>query len=411
VVAVNRPAATDVHRAAPSGEGRPFQRLVLAGAGHAHAQVLLEWARAPLPGVELVLVSPLAQAPYSGMVPGWLAGTYRYDEMVIDFRALCAASGARWVAAEVTALDADARRLQLSNGDTLAYDLLSLNIGSTLRPPDGEGARMLALRPLSLLPQAYDEVLAAWRADPSTQPWTVTAVGGGAAGVESLLAVLARLRQLRPDRGVHGGLVSQASELLPGLSAPARRAARRALARAGVTVQLGSRWCATVGRSSDLVLWATGAEAHDWQRDPARRGGLAVQEQGFIRIDAQLRSVSHPQVFATGDCAHWEPAERALPKAGVVAVRMGPVLARNLRRALQGQPLETYHPQPRYLVLLATGDGRAIASRGALGASGRWAWHWKDAIDRRFIRRYAHADAHAMSPDFSPSSAAERDTP
>jgi pyridine nucleotide-disulfide oxidoreductase family protein len=404
-------AAPMTRRTVDAGRDRPLQRLVLAGAGHAHAQVLLEWARAPLPGVELVLVSPMAQAPYSGMVPGWLAGTYRFDEMVIDFRALCAASGARWVAAEVAALAPDARRVQLSNGDMLAYDLLSLNIGSTLRPPSGEGARMLALRPLSLLPQAYDKVLAEWTADPSTRPWTVTAVGGGAAGVESLLAVLARLRQLRPDRPVHGGLVSQASDLLPGLSAPARRAARHALNDARVTVQLGSRWCATVGASSDLVLWATGAEAHDWQRDPARRGALAVQAQGFIRVDAQLRSISHPQVFATGDCAHWEPGEQALPKAGVVAVRMGPVLARNLRRALQGQPLETHRPQPRYLVLLATADGRAIASRGALGASGRWAWHWKDVIDRRFIRRYARADAHAMATEFSPPSPAERDTP
>jgi NADH dehydrogenase FAD-containing subunit len=118
-----------------------------------------------------------------------------------------------------------------------------------------------------------------------------------------------------------------------------------------------------------------------------------VQAQGFIRIDAQLRSVSHPQVFASGDCAHWEPDARTLPKAGVVAVRMGPVLARNLRRALDGQPLEAFRPQRRFLVLLGTGEGRAIASRGPFGASGAWAWRWKEHIDRRFIRRYAAARA------------------
>lgn len=377
-----------------------MKRLVLAGAGHAHAQVLLEWRSAPLAEVELVVVSPVSLAPYSGMVPGWLAGAYRLDEMVIDFRALCAACGARWVTAEVQSLDPDARRVTLSTGEALDYDLLSLNVGSTLRPPPGEGARMLAMRPLSMLPTAYEEVLAAWAAGPSQQPWTVTAVGGGAAGVESLLAVLGRLRTLRPDRPVHGALVSQGADLLPGVSAPARRSARRALAKAGVTVQLGSRWCATIGRSSDLVLWATGAEAHEWQRDPARRGHLAVQAQGFVRVDAQLRSVSHPQVFATGDCAHWDPGAQGLPKAGVVAVRMGPVLARNLRHALQGESLETYQPQARFLALLATGDGRAIASRGVFGAAGTWAWRWKDHIDRRFIRRYAvpAADATPLTP-------------
>jgi len=374
-----------------------MKRLVLAGAGHAHAQVLLEWRRAPLPDVELVVVSPVALAPYSGMVPGWLAGAYRFDEMVIDFCALCAACGARWITAEVQALDPDARQLHLSSGELLDYDLLSLNVGSTLRPPPGEGARMLSMRPLSLLPPAYADVLAAWAAGPAGQPWTVTAVGGGAAGVESLLAVLARMRAMRSDRPVHGGLVSASADLLPGVSAPARRAARRALARAGVTVQLDSRWSATSGRSSDLVLWATGAQAQDWQCDPARRGSLAVQAEGFVTIDAQLRSVSHPNVFATGDCAHWETDAHGLPKAGVVAVRMGPVLARNLRRALQGEPLETYRPQARFLVLLATGDGRAIASRGPFGAAGAWAWHWKDHIDRRFIRRYA-AEAAAATP-------------
>jgi len=136
------------------------------------------------------------------------------------------------------------------------------------------------------------------------------------------------------------------------------------------------------------VLWATGAEAHAWQRDPARLGSLAVSERGFVRVDPHLRSLSHPQVFAVGDCAEWATP---LPKAGVFAVRMGPVIAHNLRAALGQGELRAYSPQSRYLVLLSTSDGRAIASRGMLGAQGRWAWRWKDYIDRRFLKRYAAA--------------------
>ncbi|WP_201681823.1 FAD-dependent oxidoreductase [Ramlibacter aurantiacus] len=368
-----------------------MKRLVLVGAGHAHAQVLLEWRRRPAPGVELVVVSPVGLAPYSGMVPGWLAGAYRHDEIVIDFPRLCAAAGAHWVDAELDSLDAQRQCVHLSTGAPLEYDLLSLNVGSTLRPPPAAGARVLAMRPLALLPPAYGEVLSAWTSEPGARPWRLTGVGGGPAGVESMLAVMARLRRLRPDRPVHGTLVSDSAQLLPGLSPAARRAASRALAAAGVSLRLGSAWSAQVGEHSDLVLWATGAQAHDWQRDPARRGGLAVQAGGFIRIDEHLRSVSHPQVFASGDCAHWEPAAGGLPKAGVVAVRMGPVLADNLRRAIAGRAPASYRPQPRFLVLLATGDGRAIASRGAFGAEGAWAWRWKNRIDRRFIRRYAVA--------------------
>lgn len=381
-------------RSAPPGDppetAAAGARLVLVGAGHAHAQVLRDWARAPLPGVQLVLVSPQALAPYSGMVPGWLAGQYRYDEICIDVARLCAAAGAQWVRDELQALDADQRRVQLRSGAWLPYTLLSLNVGATLRPPAVHaGCTLLALRPLAQLQPAYEALLAEWAAAPAAgaAPYTVTAVGGGAAGVESLLAVLARLRALRPDRPVHGGLLSRGLQLLPDLSAPARRAALRALARAGVTVQLGTAWCDTVARSSQLLLWATGAQAHDWQLDAQRRGALAVSARGYVRVDAQLRSVSHPQVFAVGDGAEWaEP----LPKAGVYAVRMGPVLAHNLRVALTGAGgWRAYRPQRRFLALLATGDGRAIASRGPFGAHGRWAWHWKDHIDRSFIARFA----------------------
>jgi pyridine nucleotide-disulfide oxidoreductase family protein len=367
-----------------------MKRLVLAGAGHAHALVLRALVRQPMPGVEIVVISPEPLAPYSGMVPGWLAGHYRFDEIAIDFAPLAAAAGARWCQGEIHALDPARRQLRLADGGTLDYDVLSLNVGSTLHAPPAEHAQMLPLRPLAMLRRRYESLLERWANERSDRPFVVTAVGGGAAGFEALLAVLSRLRALRPERAVQGSLLTRGTSLLAGLAPAARRAAFRALDRAGVTVQLGGSWCEAVDRSSDVVLWATGAEAHEWQRDPARRGALAVDDQGFVRIDEQLRSVSHPQVYATGDCASW-PGE-GLPKAGVHAVRMGPVLAGNLRAALRGPAgaadLRPHRPQRHFLALLATGDGRAIASRGPFGAEGAWAWRWKDRIDRHFLRQF-----------------------
>jgi pyridine nucleotide-disulfide oxidoreductase family protein len=367
-----------------------MKRLVLAGAGHAHALVLRELVRHPMPGVEIVVISPEPLAPYSGMVPGWLAGHYRFDEIAIDFAPLAAAAGARWCQGEIHALDPARRQLRLADGGTLDYEVLSLNVGSTLHAPPAEHAQMLPLRPLAMLRRRYEPLLERWANERSERPFVVTAVGGGAAGFEALLAVLSRLRALRPERAVQGSLLTRGTSLLAGLAPAARRAAFRALDRAGVTVQLGGSWCEAVDRSSDVVLWATGAQAHEWQRDPARRGALAVDDQGFVRIDEQLRSVSHPQVYATGDCASW-PGE-GLPKAGVHAVRMGPVLAGNLRAALRGPAgaadLRPHRPQRHFLALLATGDGRAIASRGPFGAEGAWAWRWKDRIDRHFLRQF-----------------------
>ncbi len=377
-----------------------MKRLVLAGAGHAHALVLRELAARPLAGTEVVVLSPEPWAPYSGMVPGWMAGLYRFDEIVIDFPPLAAAAGARWLQGTLHALDPVQRRITLEDGSKLGYDLLSLNVGSTLVAPAAQHAHMLPLRPLSLLRQRVDDLLARWMQDPSDHAFVVTAIGGGAAGVEGLLGLLHRLRTLRPGRPVQGALLTRGATLLPGLSDAARRAAMKALQRAGVSLRFDSGWSDAADQRSDVVVWATGAEAHAWQRDPARRGALAVDDAGFVCIDAQLRSVSHPQVFASGDCASWP--QRALPKAGVHAVRMGPTLAHNLRAALGDGAgaggCITHTPQRQMLALLSTADGRAIASRGRFGAEGRWPWWWKDWIDRRFVTRFSAARLPKRAP-------------
>lgn len=369
-----------------------MKRLLLVGAGHAHAQVLRDWVDAPVPGCELTVVSPSALAPYSGMVPGWLAGHYRFDQVCIDFEALAAAAGAQLVIDELTSLDPKRRRVGLRSGAVLDYDLLSLNVGSTLTPPAPQpGMRVLSMRPLGELRLAWEAVLSDPMLSTGDRPLSIVAVGGGAAGVESLLAALARLRGLQPGRTVQGRLISRGQTLLPDMAPGAARAAHAALAAAGVTVQLDSRWADNEAARCDLLLWATGAEAHAWQSE----GGLAVGERGFIRIDEHLRSVSHPQVYAVGDCAEWATP---LPKAGVFAVRMGPVLSHNLRAALSVGVPRAYAPQRRFLALLSTADGRAIASWGRWSAQGRWVWRWKDHIDRGFLQRFVLAHSSQSTP-------------
>ena len=360
------------------------QRLLLIGAGHAHAQVLRDWIAAPVPGVDLVLVSPSSLAPYSGMVPGWLAGVYRFEEICIDFAALAAAAGARLLIDELVALEPDRRLAHLASGQVLGYELLSLNVGSTLRPPPLAGpGQVLALRPLGELRQRWESLLGNPALGQRRQPLRITAVGGGAAGVEALLAVLACLRQRQPGQAVKGQLITRGT-LLPGVAAGARRAAMAALAAADAQVLTDTAFDAGSPQGApDLLLWATGAQSHAWQAG----SGLAVSAGGFIGINAQLQSLSHPQVLAVGDCAHW--AGQPLPKAGVFAVRMGPVLSHNLRALLYGQPLQRYRPQRRYLALLATADGRAIGAWDGLAAQGRWVWHWKDHIDRGFLAKFA----------------------
>lgn len=373
-----------------------MSRLVLVGAGHAHALLLNAWHTQPLADVDLVLVAPVTQAPYSGMIPGWLAGQYRFDETVVDFVGLCKKAGATLIEAELTRLNPDAHTVELSDGQQLSYDWLSLNVGSTLRPPvDDEhpamgdqplADRLLAMRPLSTLQARYETWLAQWQNATDNRPLRLTAVGGGAAGVESLLCVKHRLETLRPDKPVHAQLITRGAHILPGFSGWARHLALAELHHANVTVQLGTGWCDTIAQSSDLVIWATGAQAHDWQIDTATRGSLQTDTQGFIAVDDNLRSVSHPNVFAVGDCAAL-PA--AVPKAGVYAVRMASTLTHNIKAAITGtgQSLSPFTKRGKALALLNTANGSAIASWGPFGWQGKWVMRWKDRIDRGFINR------------------------
>ncbi len=374
------------------------RRLLLLGAGHSHAQVLKDLAERPLRDVEAVLVAPARLSPYSGMVPGWLAGLYRFDEICIDFASLADAAAVAFCAGEVGRLDADRQTATLTGGETIAYDVLSINVGSTLVPPASpashafDRATVLAMRPISALHRRWIETLESIAARRDDRPLTVAAIGGGAAGVESLLAALTRLRTLLPGRDVRGSLVTTSSTLLPGLAPSARRRAQRALLHAGVSIRLDTPYEDALARSSDLLLWATGAQAHPWQST----SGLAVSGAGFIRVDPCLRSLSHRNVFAAGDCVDWPAGP--LPKAGVFAVRMGPVLSRNLRAMLgSGAGTEPYRPQRRFLALLSTADGKAIASWGSWSAEGRWVWHWKDRIDRSFVGRFSTPTEPAFS--------------
>jgi selenide,water dikinase len=217
-------------------------------------------------------------------------------------------------------------------------------------------------------------------------------VGGGAAGVEMLLAMRHALELVPGPGRVEWHLFTDAGELLPA-HAPAVRARFAALlARRGVIVHRatpvaavdsgGVQAAAGARLAVDATIWATGAAAPEWLRGT----GLALDAAGFVAVDATLQSTSHAGVFAAGDVASMVGTPR--PKSGVYAVRQGPPLARNLVAAASGAPLASYAPQADALALITTGERCAVATRGALTVEGRWVWRWKDWIDRRFMARY-----------------------
>lgn len=371
-----------------------MQHLLLVGAGHAHAFVLEAFARRPNAKVAITVVSDSPMAAYSGSVPAWLAGECTLRDTQIDVAALCQRAGAQFVPSPVMTLDSAARHVTLANGETRYFDVASFNVGSTLELPAQLGdhlPHLLAMRPLSSLHHRWQALRDDVERLPQGSHQRVVSVGGGAAGCETLLSVLAQVRHQRPDIHWSGHVLSASQSLLPDADRLPRWLTRRALARAGIQLHLQQRGASLVEGgvattqggfiAADMVLWATGAVGHRWLSNTQ----LPLDAQGFIQVEKTLEVLGKPGIFAAGDCAALDPP---LPNAGVYAVRMGPCLADNLRRACLGEPLTAWQPPKRVLALIGTGDGRAIASRGALGVSGKWVWEWKKRIDARFIARF-----------------------
>lgn len=371
------------------------QDLVLLGGGHAHLAVLRHFAMRPEPGLRITLINRGSQTPYSGMLPAHVAGFYDHAQTHFDLRALAAAAGAGFIDAEAAGLDADAGLVLLPGRCPVHWDRLSVNIGATPGVADvpGAAAHAMPVKPVNGFLARWHELEATLlaRRKAGRAGANIVVVGAGAGGVELALALSARLRQgLLANTQLH--LVGADPQLLPGLPGRAGAIAGQWLRERGVRTHSGQR-VSRVGADAvsledgtridcDAALWVTQAAPAPWLTD----SGLALDERGFIAVDEHLESISHPGVFAAGDIAGMRGQPR--PKSGVFAVRQGPVLARNLRSSLQGRPLRRYRAQKRALVLIGSGDGRAIAVRGSTALQGRWAWRLKDFIDRRFMHRY-----------------------
>ena len=359
-----------------------MKRVLLLGAGHAQLSVLAALARRRLPGTQVLLVSASERQVYSGMVPGLIAGRYAEEDCAIAVAPLAAAAGVDFQCGRAVALDAAAQTVTLADGTCIDYDLLSLNSGPTQSRDNLPGARANALfvRPI-------ESFIALWqrtRALADARTLDVVVVGGGAAGVELALAVR---RALGPRCTL--SLVCD-GPLLPGHSAGVRHRAQAALKRSGVLLLPGrctaiEPWHVLLGTTRvacDVPIIAVGSDPPAWLAG----SGLALDDAGFVRVGATLQSASHANVFAAGDLIVRDDAPH--PRSGVYAVRAGPVLAENLRRFVGGGALTRYAPQRHALNLLATGDGRAIASWNGWSMQGRLMGWWKDRIDRAFVARH-----------------------
>lgn len=376
--------------------------IVLLGGGHTHTLVVKKWGMNPLPGIRLTLVSQDVLTPYSGMLPGYIAGHYTREETHIDLARLCRWSGVRFIEATASGVDLENDALSLKGRPQLAYDLLSIDTGST---PDvgsvpGAAKHTIPVKPVHRFEEKWLALLERINSNnvSAGNPLSIGVVGAGVGGLELLLALDHALSQQSTAVQLHWFVRGDQ----PLRTQPASVAKRVLDACQERGIQVHSQFDVAAVKPDrvvagdgtqvalDEVLWVTAARAPDW---PAA-SGFQTDAAGFICVNQSLQSLSRPNVFAAGDIASL-PAP-GVAKAGVFAVRQAPVLFENLRRAICNKPLRVYRPQKHFLTLISLGKQQAIATRNGFALHGVWAWRWKDWIDRQFMNKFSHLPKRSM---------------
>jgi len=361
-------------------------RLILVGGGHAHLSVLHTLATSRS-NIEVVLITPGTHQAYSGMLPGWMAGHYRLSDCQIDLRPLALAAGVKLVINHVTGMDANRRRVALSDGSHLNYDLLSLDVGgeTDLSWLEALGKRLLPIKPMGVFVQRWSEMMTKVA---KQNDFRLVVVGGGAAGVEIALAAQYAFNKCSYNATVT--LIASERGVLPGHAPGVANRVRDLLKQRGITLHqahaVGVEDGVLLGNgnhlSADIVIAATGSIPPYW----LKTSQLGLDEYGYISVDATHRSLSHHDVFAVGDvCAR---TDTVMARSGVHAVFAGSVVAHNLIASMTDGKFVRYLPRRRSLYLLATGPKHAVASWGAFSAAGHWVWRWKNWIDRRFMNKH-----------------------
>lgn len=360
--------------------------LVLIGGGHAHALVLRMWGMNPMAGVRLTVINPAPTAPYTGMLPGFIAGHYSRAELNIDLGKLCRFAGARLVIGHAHTIDTANKVIGVHGRPDIGYDVASVDIGIHSGMPEiaGFSEHGIAAKPLDVFANRWTGFLS--RTDVETPSAAV--IGGGIAGAELALAMKHRLSA--SGRASKVSLI-EASEALTGVTASTRNKLERALQSEGIdchfdaqviTVEAHQVVLSDHSIPSDFTVGAAGAKPHEWLASTD-----LTLEQGYISVDETLASTNTPDVFAVGDCAHLTRSPR--PKAGVFAVRAAPVLLHNLKARLSDGQTRPFKPQSTYLKLISLGRKSAIAEKGAMSFAADIMWNWKDHIDQKFMQQFS----------------------
>ncbi|MGK0443036.1 MAG: selenide,water dikinase [Pseudohongiellaceae bacterium] len=367
--------------------------LLLVGAGHSHLMVLRYLIKHPIPRLKIQVISQTNYIPYSGMIPGLIAGHYEWQECHIKLPQLCQKAGVELLIGKIDDVDTENKTVSGPGIAPQSYNWLSLNIGSQSHLDNIKGAKYqgIAAKPIEDFLNKWQHLTKKICNHKSN--YKIAIVGGGAASFELALAVQYQLKKRLPATAPEPKfiLIVPAKQVLPSHKPWISKQAQKILRRRKIKLHTNSvvteahHYGVNLKNgesiSANTVIWATQAGCPSWIKNTS----ISCNEQGFIRVNTFLQSISDPDVFAGGDMIDFY--DNPLPNNGVFSIQTGKMLAHNIHNTITNKKLLPFKPQKQFLNLLLIGNKSAILSWGNLTGMGRWVWLWKNYLDRRFVRK------------------------
>ncbi len=365
------------------------KKLLLAGGGHAHMMTLANIHRFREKGCEVTVVQPSPHHYYSGMGPGMLGNTYSPEEIRFATRHVVEKQGGTFVLGKIARINPGDRQVLLETGELLPYDVLSLNIGSSVPRQiitSDHTENIFTVKPIERLHVARQLILKLG----AEKPLNIAVIGGGPSGVEIAGNVwgLASRENLKPVQ-IH---IFARTSILTGFPDGVRYKAIDSLRARGIDIVEHS----AVGNISEGQIQLESLQTYDVDvifvavgvspSPVIKESGLSVGPEGGLLVNSYLQSVDYPEIFGGGDCIYFQ--DNPLDKVGVYAVRENPVLLHNLMASLDGSQLELFEPGGDYLLIFNLGDGTGIFRKKCLLFGGSLAFVLKDYIDRKFMKKF-----------------------
>lgn len=374
--------------------------LVFIGGGHSHAIALKLWGKKPVLGVKVTLISNVKNTPYSGMLPGYLGGYYNYQESHINLEKLAKFAKINLIIDSVIDIDINNKKILCQSGNKVDFDLVSIDIGSTPKNSNIEGANLYTIpaKPVDLLLEKWQEILN--KAEQNKDKLlTLNIIGGGAGGIELSMNIHRKLNTILTPNKLKINLIHKREKILSNQNEWASDKLTEILTNKNINLYLNTI-VKTVKQEhiitesglkipADHHFLVTQASAPLWLKNSS----ISTDQDGFILIKNTLQSINFDFIFATGDIATMINYSR--PKAGVFAVKQGKPLYENICNFLNNKPLKSHHPQKYYLNIIGTGNDSAVAMWGYFGWESPILWHWKKNLDITFMKQFADLEVES----------------